>query len=155
MNKVTSIVKFQKDLQPEPSVERVPMNKVTPMVKIQEEDAGWVVTDVRASERHGPYQSYPDAIKKAHECAPGWVYAEAEEQLAPFGDDQQVMIHLTIAGTGFTWTLGPSGEFEAAMIREAPSIRDFVLAQLDRHKFYWIDNEGQIEQVEVEEYYGP
>jgi hypothetical protein len=41
------------------------------------------------------------------------------------------------------------------MIREAPSVRDFVLAQLERRRFHWIDNEGQIEQVEVEEYYGP
>src|SRR5882672_2425787 len=116
------------------------MNKVTPMVKIQKEDAGWVVTDVRTGERHGPYRSYPDAIKKAHECAPGWVYAEAEAQLTPFGDDQRVMIHLTIAETGISWTLGPNGEFEAAVIREAPNVRDFVLAQLDRHQFEGLHN---------------
>jgi hypothetical protein len=64
------------------------------------------------------------------------------------------MIHLTIAETGVSWTLGPNGEFEAAIIREAPSIRDFVLAQLDLRQFEWMDNEGQIDNVEVEEYYG-
>ena len=90
---------------------------------------------------------------------PHSLYAEAEAQLAAFGADQKVMIHINIAETGRDATLGACNGFAVSAIREAPSLRDFILAQLDRHTFNGPrgDNDkhddDQIARIEIEEYY--
>jgi hypothetical protein len=69
------------------------------------------------------------------------------------------VFYITDARTGHSWPFGAHGGIAVSVIREAPSVRDFILGLLARHSFNGPRGDGdridedKIGAIIIEEYY--
>src|SRR5215510_10565661 len=90
---------------------------------------------------------------------PQSLYAEAEAQLAMLGDDQRVVFYITARHGAHSADFGGRAGIAVSTIRQAPSLRDFILGLLANYSFNGPRGDGdridedEIDNIQIEEHF--